>query len=166
MHGKVRPLWRSLSFSLLFVGVCCSIDLIEFVWVWVSLSQVELLDLCLVAKLAVNKPIHLSTIEERLCPLWQPGRQMDLIPMENNKFMVQLFHKGDLERILEGSPWLLDNNMIILKKFMVGEDLIAIPMNSTEIWVHIHQLPFGRVEYSSCWPWWHGLPILLCRAFD
>jgi len=89
-----------------------------------NLSQAELLDLCLVAKVVVNKPIHLSTIEGRLGPLWDPWRRMELIPIptENNKFLVQFFHKGDLDRILAGSPWLLDNNMIILKKVMVGED--------------------------------------------
>jgi len=26
----------------------------------------------------------------------------------NNKFMVQLYQKGDFVKILDGSPWLLD----------------------------------------------------------
>jgi hypothetical protein len=84
------------------------------------------LDLCLTDRVVMNKAIHLSTIEERLGPIWQSWKQLDLIQMENNKFMVLLYHKGDLERNFEGSPWLLDNNMIILKKVTVSEDHIAI----------------------------------------
>jgi hypothetical protein len=62
--------------------------------------------------------------------------------MENNKFMVQLFQNGDLERILEGSSCLLENNMIILNKVTVGEDHVVILMTTTDIWVHVHQLSF------------------------
>jgi hypothetical protein len=86
----------------------------------------------------VNKPIHVSTIEEKIGPIWQPWRKIDLIQMENNKFMVQLFHRGDLERIIEGSPWLIDINMLILKKVIVGEDHVSIPMTKTDICVQVH----------------------------
>lgn len=69
-----------------------------------QLSQAELLDLCLVGRVVVNKPIFLATLEERLGPMWDPKQKMTLIPMENNKFMVQLYQKGDLAKILDGSP--------------------------------------------------------------
>lgn len=62
--------------------------------------------------------------------------------------MVQLFHNCNLERILEGSAWLLDTNMIILKKVTVGEDQVVILMTTTNIWVQVHQLPFGFVDTS------------------
>jgi len=55
-------------------------------------------------------------LEETLGPMWEPKRQLTLIPMENNKFMVQLYQQSDLVKIHDGIPWLLDNNMIILKK--------------------------------------------------
>jgi len=58
---------------------------------------------------------------------------MDFIQMDNNKFMVQLFHKGDLERILDGSTWLFDNNMIILKKVTLGKDHVVIQMTWMQV---------------------------------
>jgi len=69
-----------------------------------KLTHAELLDLCLVCRVVVNKPIHLSTLEKRLDPMLEPRRQMTLVTMENNKFMVQLYQKGDLVKILDGSP--------------------------------------------------------------
>ncbi|KEH30615.1 hypothetical protein MtrunA17_Chr4g0038701 [Medicago truncatula] len=60
--------------------------------------------------------------------VWEPRRQTTLITMENNKFMVQLYQKGDLVKIFYGSPWLLDNNMIIMKKVTVGENPLTMPM--------------------------------------
>jgi hypothetical protein len=111
-----------------------------------NFTQAELLDLCLVGRVMVNKPIHLATLEARLGPIWEPKYQMTLILMEDNKFMVQLYSKADLSRILDRSSWLLDKNMIILKKVAVGEDPMTLPMNTTEIWVQVHQLPFGFMD--------------------
>jgi hypothetical protein len=65
---------------------------------------------------------------------------------KDDKFMVQLCHKGDLERNFQGSFSLIDNNMIILKKVVEGEDHMSIPMNTTKIWVQVHQLPFGFMD--------------------
>lgn len=85
-------------------------------------------------------------LEEILGNIWKPCRQMTLILMEDNKIMVQLFHKGHMERILQGSPWLIDNNMFILKKAVVGEDSMATSMNTTHIWVQVHQIPFDFMD--------------------
>lgn len=39
--------------------------------------------------------------------------------------------------------------MIILKKVTVREDLASIPMIKTDIWVQVHQLPFGFMDTSD-----------------
>jgi len=111
-----------------------------------NLTQAELLDLCLVGRVVINKPVHLATLEARLGPIWEPKYQMSLTLMEDSKFMVQLYSKADLARILDRGPWLLDNNMIILRKIAVGENPLTMSMNSTEIWAQIHQLPFGFMD--------------------
>lgn len=111
-----------------------------------NLTQAELLDLCLVGRVMVKKPIHLATLEARLGPIWEPKYQMTLILMDGNKFMVQLYSKADLTRILDRSPWLLNNNMLILKKVAIGEDPLTMAMDTIEIWVQIHQLPFGFMD--------------------
>jgi len=36
--------------------------------------------------------------------------------------------------------------MLILKKVTVGEDLVFISMTKTNIWVQVHQLPFGFMD--------------------
>jgi len=111
-----------------------------------NLTQAELLDLCLVGRVVVNKPVHLATLEARLGPMWEPKYQMSLILMEDNKFMVQVYSKADLVKILDSSPWLLDNNMITLKKVVVGENPPTLSMNTTEIWAPIQQLSFGFMD--------------------
>lgn len=55
-----------------------------------ALSQAELLDLCLIGRVVVNKLVHLCTIEERLGSMWQSWRKITLMSMEDNKYMVQL----------------------------------------------------------------------------
>ncbi|MCI02793.1 hypothetical protein A2U01_0023827 [Trifolium medium] len=48
-----------------------------------------------------------------------------------------------MERIYQGGPWLFENHMLILRKVQFGEDPAKMPMDSTEIWCQVHQLPFG-----------------------
>ncbi|MCI03998.1 DUF4283 domain protein, partial [Trifolium medium] len=64
-----------------------------------TLSPEELLDCCLVGKLLVNIPVRFGAFQDRLDILWQPGQGVDIIPMEDNKFMFQFFHPWDMERI-------------------------------------------------------------------
>jgi hypothetical protein len=84
-------------------------------------------------------------MQERLANLWQPGQGVDISPMamEDNKFMFQFFHPWDMERIYQRGPWLLDNYMLILRKLAFGEDPLTVPLDTTEIWIQIHHLPFG-----------------------
>src|SRR4051812_11380716 len=48
-----------------------------------------------------------------------------------------------MERIFQGGPWLFENFMLVLRKLQFGEDPLYVPLNEAEIWVQIHQLPFG-----------------------
>lgn len=111
-----------------------------------NLTKAELLDLCLVGRVVVNKPVHLATLEARLGPIWEPKYQISMIPMEDNKFMVQLYSKADLARILDRSSWLLNNNMIILKKVAIGENPLTMSMNTMEIWAQTNQLSLGFMD--------------------
>ncbi|GAU39464.1 hypothetical protein TSUD_158950 [Trifolium subterraneum] len=108
-----------------------------------TLTPEELLECCLIGKLLVNKPIRFGDFQSRLAHLWQPGKGVEIRPMEDNKFMFQFFHPLDMERIYQGGPWLYENHMLILRKVKFGEDPIMVPMESTEIWVQVHHLPFG-----------------------
>jgi len=74
--------------------------------------------------------------------MWQPSGKMTL-SMKDDKLMVQLCHKGNLERKFQGSFSLIDNN---LKKVVEGEGHMAIPMNTTKIWVQVHHFPFGFMD--------------------
>jgi 14-3-3 protein epsilon len=108
-----------------------------------TLTPEELLECCLIGKPLVNKPIRFGAFQDMLALLWQPGQGVNVRPMEDNKFMFQFFHPWDMERIFQGGPWLYENHMLILRKVIFGEDPITVPMDSTEIWVQVHHLPFG-----------------------
>jgi 14-3-3 protein epsilon len=116
-----------------------------------TLTPEELLECCLIGKLMVNKPARFGALQDRLALLWQPGQGVEVRAMEENKFMFQFFHPWDMERIYQGSPWLFENHMLILRKVQFGEDPIAIPMDTTEIWVQVHHLPFGFMGNHIGW---------------
>lgn len=106
------------------------------------LASEDLLDLCLVGYLLTIKPIKFITLKDRLAQLWQ-GQGVAISKMEENKFLVQFFHAWDMGRVYQGGLWLFKNYMLVLRKLKFGEEP---PMNEAEIWVQIHQLPFGLMS--------------------
>jgi hypothetical protein len=57
--------------------------------------------------------------------------------------MFQFYHIWDMERVYQGGSWLYDNHMLVLRKLAFGEDPETVPLDTADIWVQVHQLPFG-----------------------
>ncbi|KAK2408369.1 hypothetical protein QL285_043886 [Trifolium repens] len=108
-----------------------------------NLTPAELLDCCLVGRLLTVKPIRFNTMKDRMSKLWQPSHGVTISAIEENRFMFQLYHHWDMERIYQGGPWLFENHMLVLRKLEFGEEPTTVALDSVDVWVQVHQLPFG-----------------------
>ena len=48
-----------------------------------------------------------------------------------------------MERIFQTGPWLFDSSMLVTRKVSFGENPATMPLDKTDIWVQLHNLPFG-----------------------
>jgi 14-3-3 protein epsilon len=44
---------------------------------------------------------------------------------------------------MSDGPWSFDNHMLALRRISHGEDPKDVPLNIVEMWVEIHNLPYG-----------------------
>jgi len=108
-----------------------------------SQNSPDLFECCLIGKLLSNKPIRFQAMRTRLGCLWQPDKQVDITRMDTNRFMFQFFSQGEMECIYQTGPWLFDNFMLVTRKVSFGENPTVMPLDKAEIWVQLHNLPFG-----------------------
>ena len=106
-------------------------------------NNLDLLDCCLVGRWLSNKPIRFHATRTRLSHLWQPEKKMDAALTENNRFLFQFFDQGDMERVLQTGPWHFDSYPMLLRKLHFGENPLTMPIDTMDIWVQVHNLPFG-----------------------
>lgn len=55
--------------------------------------------------------------------------------------MFQLFHKVDMNHILEDDPWAFEQSLLILKRLNPNELPFEISLDTSEFWVQVHKLP-------------------------
>ncbi|XP_058722179.1 uncharacterized protein LOC131593650 [Vicia villosa] len=111
-----------------------------------KLTPEDLLELCLVGSVLTNKTIRFNVLKDMLAKMWQPGQSMNITKIDENMFLFQFYQHWDQERVLEGCTWLYDNFMLATRKLKFWEDPLAVPLDEVEIWVQIHQLPFGFMD--------------------
>ncbi|CAI8618874.1 unnamed protein product [Vicia faba] len=70
-----------------------------------NLSAEELLDLCLIGTLQTNQVVRFAVLQDMLAQLRQPGQTMDIIKLDENKFLFQFYHVWDMDRVIQGGPW-------------------------------------------------------------
>jgi len=108
----------------------------------------ETLDYCLVGRLLTNKPIRFTVFKTRMATLWKPKHKVDISLMDPNRFMFQFFNYGDMEQIVQQGHWLFDNFPLVWSKIAVGKDPYTMPLDTIELWVQVHNLPFGFMTES------------------
>ncbi|GJZ23762.1 zinc knuckle CX2CX4HX4C containing protein, partial [Tanacetum coccineum] len=66
----------------------------------------------------------------------------------NNKgfFFFKFDSRAGLEAVLEGSPWMIRNSSIILKKWSMSTSLLKEELTRIPIWVKLHDVPLQVYE--------------------
>jgi hypothetical protein len=103
----------------------------------------EIFEHCLVGKFLADRPVRTHIMKERLANLWRPVKGVMITPIESNRFLFQFFHNLDMGRLIVDGPWSFDNFMLALRKVSPGEDPLSVPLSTIEMWVQIHNLPYG-----------------------
>ncbi|KAF4349039.1 hypothetical protein F8388_019524 [Cannabis sativa] len=104
---------------------------------------------CLVGTFIQDHQMDFDTIQHQLASLWKPGMGMFCKELGSNRFLFQLYHDVDINRVIDGSPWTCLRKLIIFDRLKAGDDPRSIPLSKLDIWVQIFNLQPGRRSTSS-----------------
>ncbi|KAM0897654.1 hypothetical protein ACQ4PT_022424 [Festuca glaucescens] len=103
----------------------------------------------LIGKVLSPTILHISTISSALRPAWGNPRRLLLNPGGDNIFVAEFATKGDMDRVLDGPPWVVGKHAVLLQGFNIDlrpRDMIFYKL---KVWVTILNLPFGYMQKWS-----------------
>jgi hypothetical protein len=103
----------------------------------------------LVGKVLSPSTLHISTISAALRPAWGNPRGLLLNPGGDNIFIAEFATKIDMDRMLDGPPWVVGTHAVLLQDFNVDLKPSDLVFNKLKVWVRIMNLPFGYMQRQS-----------------
>lgn len=102
------------------------------------------MDKCLVGSFFTNRNVNFMAMQDTLGSIWRPMKGVFM--EESNRmdmFLFKSFHELDLQRFLDDGPWTTNEQVLMVKKLNVDEQLKDIELSDFYIWVQVYDLPIG-----------------------
>jgi hypothetical protein len=103
-------------------------------------------EFALVGKVLSPSVVHVNTIRSAMKPAWGNPYGMKLRAIGekgDNLFVVDFGDRIAMNRVLEGSPWMVGKHAVILKPFDARLRASDIKFEKMDIWARILDLPLG-----------------------
>ncbi|KAJ8769655.1 hypothetical protein K2173_005258 [Erythroxylum novogranatense] len=100
-------------------------------------------EFCLVGMFLTYTPINFLSMKSVLAYLWHPLGGVTISDLGAKRYLFRFYNHVDLNRAIEGAPWLFNKHLLIWSKIGTNEDPLRIPLISTNVWVIIKDLKPG-----------------------
>ena len=100
----------------------------------------------IVGKVLVPNTLHIDMIKAVIQPAWGNPNGMKVHPMGPNMFLAEFGYETDMHRVLNGSPWVLGKNAILLRAFDPTVKPADIVFDRLLLWVRIYGLPYSLMN--------------------
>ncbi|XVE73548.1 hypothetical protein DITRI_Ditri11bG0127300 [Diplodiscus trichospermus] len=85
----------------------------------------------------VGKIPNFSAFQKMVNVLWGESGEVDIRPAGTNLFLIQFPNSETRDRVLESSPWHIQNKLIIIRKWELGLRSLEFNMAKLPIWVKL-----------------------------
>ncbi|KAM0929714.1 hypothetical protein ACQ4PT_001418 [Festuca glaucescens] len=97
----------------------------------------------LIGKVLSPHVTHIQSIRGAMKPAWGNPRGLKIRPVTDNTFIADFANKVDMERALEGTPWMVGQHAVLLQDLDPCIRPSDVRFDTMLIWVRILNLPFG-----------------------
>ncbi|WOG82416.1 hypothetical protein DCAR_0101580 [Daucus carota subsp. sativus] len=85
-------------------------------------------------------------MKSKMADVWRPAMGINIKELEPGLFLFQFYHKEDMNWVLKGGPWSIDNAMLVMAEVPTGEEPLSVPLWHVNMWMQIFELPSGFIS--------------------
>ncbi|XP_074352663.1 uncharacterized protein LOC141691808 [Apium graveolens] len=95
---------------------------------------------CLVGHFLTDSHIDFQVMQHKMASLWRPGRGVYMKQLDSNRFLFQFYHKIDIRRVIEGSPWMFGKFHLVFERLKEGDNPRTVEIRNIDVWVQLHDM--------------------------
>ncbi|XP_062151881.1 uncharacterized protein LOC133860261 [Alnus glutinosa] len=133
----------------LIVSMEGSMNLSEGEQTGILISQEDIAELslksdgCLIGRLMFDRRIRKEAFCTLMARLWKMEGEVIFKELYDNTWLLEFSTITDKKRVQEGSPWLFDRSVLVLKELEENISPLQMDFSISPFWIQIHDLPFG-----------------------
>ncbi|KAF5468807.1 hypothetical protein F2P56_012927 [Juglans regia] len=98
-------------------------------------------ELSLVGKIWVGRSINQAVVESTMAKVWKISKRAKFKGLGDNVYVMVFANQADKQRILEGRPWLFDNQLFVIMQYDGFTPPSKINFKRECFWIQMHELP-------------------------
>ncbi|KAJ1393609.1 hypothetical protein SESBI_34793 [Sesbania bispinosa] len=99
----------------------------------------------------LGKRVSLRFMQGRLMKMWQPQRRMEVIYLDNDYFVIRFADWGDLNKVLEGGPWVIMGHYPVVQRWKPEFPPFEDELKRVSMWIRILGLPIEYYDDHVLW---------------
>nr|POF03740.1 aspartic proteinase cdr1 [Quercus suber] len=98
-------------------------------------------DFLLAAKFHTRRVLNMEAIAKTFKLLWRTRKGFEIRDMGDHMVLFRFPEATDIDRVLQGEPWMFDKHLVALKRMETSEAIRGLDFSRTSFWVQVHDLP-------------------------
>ena len=93
------------------------------------------------AKFLTKQAINMEVIAKTFNLLWKAKNNLKIQSFGDHKFLFTFDSSEDVDRILEGEPWIFDKHLVVMSQYENESSLQDIRFEKMKLWVQLQGIP-------------------------
>ena len=100
-------------------------------------DEIESCALSLLGKFLTCKPFNKRVAQTMLRRAWGLEESVQIVEVGSNLFQFKFDKEFDMDRVFKEGPWSFDNQVLMLRRWMLGMTAANVKFDSVVLWVQI-----------------------------
>ncbi|CAH9104644.1 unnamed protein product [Cuscuta epithymum] len=81
--------------------------------------------------------------------VWRPVKGVSIDEIEDSKFLLQFYHEGDLNSVVDKGPWSFQQNLVVIRRLERTDKPLEVALDHADFWVQVHDLPLSYMTTKA-----------------
>lgn len=96
-----------------------------------------------VGRVVTDRPVKFVVFRDVIATAWRPTKGVHVREIGNDRFLFTFYMERDVSRVVDDGPWTFEQNLVVVRRLVPGDDPVTIGLNVSSFWIQVHGLQPG-----------------------